>query len=158
MKDILSKLFGFLKIILFMISLGMVLYGVLVTYSRLGKTWIDALPIFMPFVFVIITFIISYVIKSKEKSLLVNFVSTVVFITIIIICLRSKFDSNMILYYKYKIGFNPTFFTDNLAIIEIMLYMLGLGNVFLILSHKIKNKKIINEILQEEKEEIIEQL
>lgn len=156
MKQILSKLFGFFKIVLFVISLGMVLYGVLITYNRLDKPFISSFPIFLPFILVLITIVISFFIKNKEDNLLFNFVSTIVFITIIVICVRSKFDSNMILYYKYKIGFNPTFFSDNLSLIEAMLYLLGISNILLIISSKfsVKTKRI----LEHQKEEIIEEL
>ena len=156
MKQILSKLFGFFKIVLFVISLGMVLYGVLITYNRLDKPFISSFPIFLPFILVLITIVISFFIKNKEDNLLFNFVSTIVFITIIVICVRSKFDSNMILYYKYKIGFNPTFFSDNLSLIEAMLYLLGISNILLIISSKISVKT--KRILEHQKEEIIEEL
>ena len=47
----------------------------------------------------------------------------------------------MILYYKYNIGFNPAFFSDNLAFVITMLYCLILSNVFLIISSLMSNEK-----------------
>ena len=136
MKDILSKLFGFFKYILLIVSFGLVLYGIMMTYSRLEKPLTDAVSVFLPFVVVLVMFLISLIVGSSKvnNNLLFNFVSCFVFITIIVVCLRSLFDDKMILFYKYQMNFNPAFFADNLSIIEVMLYMIGSANALLLLS------------------------
>lgn len=143
MKDVLSKLFGFLKYILLIISFGLVFYGIMATYSRLEKPLTDAIGVFIPFALVLLVFVISLVMGSNlsNSKLMFNSVSCLVFVLIIVVGLRSMFDKNMLLYYKYGINFNPSFFADNLSAIEVMLYMLFGANVLLIICDLLTKKK-----------------
>lgn len=145
MKDILIKSFGFLKYVFLIIAFGIVLYGIIVTYSRLEKPITEAYDVFLPFALVLLVFIVSLFvnIKASTSKLLLNFVSCAVFIVTIVIGLRSIFDKYMLLYHKYQINFNPTFFSDNLSAIEIMLYMVFVSNVLLIIVGLLnKDKKV----------------
>ncbi|MGM9879127.1 MAG: hypothetical protein ACI31R_03800 [Bacilli bacterium] len=143
MKEILCKFFGFFKYILLIISFGLVFYGIIVTYGRLEKPLTDAIFVFLPFAFVLLTFIITLIVKSKSvgENLLFNFVAVFVFLVVIIICLRAMFDTNMILFYRYGIDYNPAFFSDNLSAIEAMLYMIGGSNVVLLLCDLVNREK-----------------
>ena len=143
MKDVLAKLFGILKYILLIVSFGLVFFGIMTTYSRLNKSLLDAVGVFLPFALVLIVFIISMVMGSKlsNSKLLFNFVSCLVFAVTIVIGLRSIFDKNMLLFYKYQINFNPTFFSDNLSAIEFMLYMIFISNVILIICDILNKRK-----------------
>lgn len=151
MKDILCKFFGFFKYILLVVAFGLVFYCINVTYARLEKPLSDAINVFIPFGFVLLMFIITLIVKSKSvgKNLLFNFVSVFVFLITIVVCLRSIFDTNMILYHRYGINFNPAYFSDNLSMIESMLYMIGGANVVLlicdIINKKPKAKKVVSE-------------
>lgn len=135
MKEILCKIFGFLKYILLIVAFGLVFFGIMSTFGRLEKPLTDGIDVFIPFVFVLVVFLINMFIKGSRasKSLLFNLVSVLVFVVTIIICLRSMFDTNMILYHRYGIDFNPSFFSDNLAAIKAMLYMIGGANVIMII-------------------------
>ena len=150
MKDILSKVFCFLKYILLVISFGLVFYGIMMTYSRLEKSLSDAVYVFLPFFVVLILFLVSLIVRSEKinNNLLFNFVACFVFITIIMVCLRSIYDDKMLLFYRYEMNFNPAFFADNLSIIEVMLYMVGGANSLLLLSHfnSRSNTKTVNVI------------
>ena len=150
MKDILSKLFGFFKYILLVVAFGLVLYGIMMTYSRLEKSLSEAISVFIPFGFVLVTFLLTLITRSKKvgSNLLFNFVCCFVFLVIVIICLRSMFDKSMILYYKYQMKFNPAYFADNLSVIEVMLYMLGAANLLLIISDLLTRKKHVNHVLE----------
>ena len=66
------------------------------------------------------------------------------------------FDTNMILFYRYGINYNPSFFSDNLSAIEAMLYMIGGSNIILLLCDFINRKKksIETKIVSEEKEKV----
>ena len=143
MKDVLSKLFGFLKYILLVVSFGFVLYGIMITYNRLGKSLSEAIGVFIPFGFVLIMFIISLIVKDNKNDnrLLFNFVSCFTFLVIIIICLRSMLDKSMLLYYKYQMNFNSAFFADNLSAIQMMLYMIGSANILLVIYNLLNKKK-----------------
>lgn len=145
MKEILAKLFGFLKYILLVISFGLVLFGIMTTYSRLEKPLTDAIGVFLPFLLVLLSFLATLIMGSKlsNSNLLFNFVSCFVFVDTIIIGLRSMFDKSMLLYYKYQINYNPSFFSDNLSAIEVMLYMVFAANVILIICDLLtKDKKV----------------
>lgn len=142
MKNILSKLFGFLKYILLIASFGLVLFCIMTTYARLEKSLSEAVGVFIPFGFVLLVYLVNIIFRSKgiSNNLLFNFVSCMVFIVTIIICLRSMFDKNMLLYYKYGLNFNPAFFADNLSAIEFMLYMIGIVNILLLVLEFLKKK------------------
>lgn len=144
MKDILSSLFGFLKYFLLIIAFGLVFYGIMVTYARLEKSLVQAVPIFIPFILVLFTYIFSIVINGKNvsKNLLFNLTSVLVFSVVIIICLRAKFDTNMILYHRYQIHFNPSYFADNLAIIKALVYMIGISNIILLICNVLEKDKV----------------
>lgn len=156
MKNILSKLFGFFKYILLVASFGLVLYGIMVTYSRLEKPLSEAINVFIPFGFVLVTFLLTLITRSKKvgNSLLFNFVSCLVFLIIMIICFRSMFDKSMLLYYKYQMKFNPAYFADNLSAIEVMLYMLGAANLLLILSDLLTRKKHVKPVLENKEQSL----
>ncbi len=147
MRELLCKIFSFLKYILLIVSFGLVFYGIINTYGRLEKPLTEAISIFVPFGVVLLLFLINLFTRSKytSTSLLFNFVSVFAFVVIIIICLRSMFDTNMILFHRYGIDYNPSFFADNLSVICAMLYMIGASNVILlicdILDKDKKNKK-----------------
>ena len=134
MRELLCKIFSFLKYILLIVSFGLVFYGIINTYGRLEKPLTEAISIFVPFGVVLLLFLINLFTRSKytSTSLLFNFVSVFAFVVIIIICLRSMFDTNMILFHRYGIDYNPSFFADNLSVICAMLYMIGASNVILL--------------------------
>ena len=147
MRELLCKIFSFLKYILLIVSFGLVFYGIINTYGRLEKPLTEAISIFVPFGVVLLLFLINLFTRSKytSTSLLFNFVSVFAFVVIIIICLRSMFDTNMILFHRYGIDYNPSFFADNLSVICAMLYMIGASNVILLICDILdKDKKLKN--------------
>lgn len=152
MKIVFSRLLGFLKYLLLVISFALVFYGIVVTYRRLEKDIVEAIPILIPFVLVLVVFIINIFIKSKviRDNLLYNSISVIVFLSIIVICLRAKFDTGMMLYYKYGIDFNPAYFADNLSTIQMMLYTLAGSNVLFMLSTLFVDKKENKELKVED--------
>ena len=139
-------MFGFLKYILLIVSFGLVLFGIMTTYSRLEKPLTDAFGVFLPFGLVLLTYLITLITSNElsKSKLLFNFVSCFAFVVTIIIVLRSMFDKNMLLFYKYQINFNPTFFADNLSAIKVMLFMIFVSNVLLIISDYLTKNKHVN--------------
>lgn len=161
MEKLLCKFFSFLKYVLFIIAFGLVFFGVVKTYNRLDKSLVEAVWVFIPFAFVLVMFIINMFYKNKyvNDNLFFNFVSFLVFGVIIMVCLRAMFDTNMILYHRYEIGFNPSYFADNLSLIEALLYMIGAANVLLFVScliDKDKKKLVRDKVVISEKVEIKE--
>lgn len=146
MKILLSKLFNIIKFILMFISFALILIGVLFTYKRLEKSLLESINIFLPFILIIILTVINMFNKKAKvnENILFNFTSILVFLSIIIIGLRSKFDTNMLLYHKYQINYNPSYLADNLSSIKVLLYCLAGSNIFLLIQPLFSEKEIIN--------------
>ncbi|MDD5979671.1 MAG: hypothetical protein PUC23_00980 [bacterium] len=155
MKKILSKMLNVLSFILMFASFALILIGILFTYKRLEKSLVEAINIFIPFILVIFLTVINMFNKKAKTSenLLFNFTKFLVFIVIIIIGLRAKFDTNMLLYQKYQINYNPNYLADNLSTIKVLLYCLSGANVFILFNSLLKEKKLIvkQEDIKEEK-------
>ncbi len=154
MKVVFSRLLGFLKYLLLLASFALIFYGIIMTYKRLDKNIMEAIPIFIPFVIVLVVFIVNLFIKSNviRNNLIYNVISVLVFATIIVIGLRAKFDTHMMLYHKYAINYNPAYLADNLSIIQMMLYTLAGSNVLLMLSTIFDKKKKVVEKTKEKKD------
>ena len=58
MRELLCKIFSFLKYILLIVSFGLVFYGIINTYGRLEKPLTEAISIFVPFGVVLLLFLI----------------------------------------------------------------------------------------------------
>lgn len=148
MNKILSKILNLLKYVLLIIAFALILYGMIVTYKRLEKPLSDAISVFLPFAIIFIMFLVNIFVKGNDikDNLLYNFTCVLVFAVIIIICLRAKFDVNMLLYQKYQIDFNPTFLSDNLSSIKIILYCLIVANILFLAKvpvNKIKDDVVV---------------
>ncbi len=162
MTKILSKMFSILKILLLLGAFSLIFIGILFTYKRLNKTVIDAIPIFLPFVLIFILLIVNIIIrKAKINEILIfNFTSCIMFAAIIYIGYRAKFDTNMLLYYKYQINYNPSYLSDNISSIKVMLYALVAANVFYLLKSLFVEKKVAlnsNVDLKNQEEKILDQ-
>ncbi len=145
MKKILSKFLNVLSFILMFASFTLILLGILFTYKRLEKSLLDSINIFIPFILVIILTVVNMFNKKAKisENLLFNFTSFLAFTVIIIIGLRAKFDTNMLLYQKYQINYNPNYLADNLSTIKVLLYSLSGANVFLLLKSLFKDKEVL---------------
>lgn len=164
MNKILAKMFGVLKILLFILSIMAILFGILSTYNRLEKSLTDAISIFIPFTLLLVIYIVNLVRRDAKinDNLFLNFVSCIVFTAIIIMGLRAKFDTGMVLFYKYNINYNPSFFSDNLTFVISMLYCLIVSNVFLIIAsflgkEKKKNKYQVYDMKNKLPEEVFDE-
>lgn len=164
MNKVLSKMFEFLKIILFILATMAILFGILSTYSRLEKSLLDAISIFIPFILLLVIYIVNLIRRDSKinDNLFLNFVSCIVFTAIIVFGVRAKLDTNMVLYHKYGINYNPSFFSDNLTFVVSMLYCLIVSNFFLIVSsvlgkEKKKNKYQVYDMKNKLPEEVFDE-
>ena len=157
MKKILSRLFNVLKYILLIGAFILIFLGIIYTYRRLEKNLVEAIPVFLPFALLFITFIVNAFIKRSDikNNLFFNFTTCLVLIAIIVVGFRALTDKNMLLYFKYKINYNPLYLSDNLSTIEVMLYCLFGANV-LFLTHDILSKPKPEKIKGREKEQKLE--
>ena len=152
MSKIFSRFFSFLKYLLLLVAFALTLLGIMATYKRLEKSLVEAIPTFLPFLLLLLTYIVNLFIKSKviKNNLLYNLTSVLVLGVVIIIGVRAKFDTGMLLYYKYKINYNPLYFSDNLAAVRLMLYCLTGANVLYMVSSIFERKKVVKKpVLQE---------
>ena len=94
---------------------------------------------------VLIIYIVNLFIKSNviRDNLLFNFTSVLLFIAIIIIGVRAKFDTNMLVFYKYSINYNPLYLSDNLSTIKTCLYILFASNLLFLVSTLFEEKEKI---------------
>ncbi len=144
MKIILSRFFYILKYLLFLVAFALVLFGIIMTYKRLDKSLVEGIYIFVPFLLVFIVLIVDlFIPRNKEikNNLLLQFVSVMIFAVIIVIGIRAKFDTNMLLYYKYGIDYNPLYFSDNLPFVLILLYFLFFAYGLIIVNHLMNKRR-----------------
>ncbi len=147
MSELLCRIFGFLKYVLLVGAFILVFMGILKTYGRLEKPLTDAIPVFIPFALLFISFCVGLLSRNQKvkNDLLFNFCSFFSLAVIIIFSLRAMFDKNMILFERYEINFNPAYFSDNLSFALAMLYLLFVANVILLICGFIDKKKKIEE-------------
>lgn len=149
MKQIINILLAFLKFVMLLIATGLIFYGLLITFRRLDKPVTDAIPVMIPFVLLLIAFVINLFAKQKliNRNLFYNITAVLALGAIIIIGLRAKFDTGMMLYHKYGIGYSPSYLADNLGTIKTLLYFLLISNVLLMISGALtKPKKKIENV------------
>ena len=91
MNKVLSKMFEFLKIILFILATMAILFGILSTYSRLEKSLLDAISVFIPFILLLVIYIVNLIRRDSKinDNLLLNFVPYVFLGTIFLLINRN---------------------------------------------------------------------
>ena len=143
MKEILNGILKFFKWVLFIISFATTFYIILSMYDRLNKNIIEAIDIFIPFIILLILFFINLVAKqnSVSKNLFYNLTSVIVFLTILIVDVRTIFDKNMVLNEIMGYDINFSYFSDFLSFMKVLLYGLSIANIFFMFQVK-KEKKI----------------
>ena len=146
MKKIFNGLFYFFKFILLIAAFGLTLFVLIRMNVRLEKNMISILPELIPFVILLIIFIINMAFKQVGviKNLFYNLTCCLVFATIICVALRAVFDTNMVLNEKYGYGVDFNFFDNFVAYINIMLYGLFIANIFFMFKEREKemSKKV----------------
>ena len=139
-----NALLSILKYLLLLAATGITFYGMLIMYDRLEKPITGAIPTILPFIILLIIFMLNIVLKQKQvtQNILYNITSVIALAVIIFIGYRAKFDTNMALYHQYGINFNPAFFSDNLSAIKTMLYCLIASNILLMFTGN-KKKAVV---------------
>lgn len=154
MEKLLARLLYYLKYLFLVVAFVLVFYGILVTYQRLEKSLSLAFPVFLPFVVVLIIYIMNLFMKKDtiRDNILYNFTAILAFTGIIVVCLRSAFDDNMVMFAKYGIRYNPLFLSDNLSSIQILLYVLASCDILLVVSGLFEEKKVVDNTLVKKKD------
>lgn len=156
MKKILNIIFLILKFILLIISFGMSLYIVFSMYSRVGKNLIESLPIFIPYVIILMFFFMNLTFKQYQvnNNIFYNLTCCLVFSSICLACFRAILDKNMLLNEIMGYNINFSYFADFIVFMKIMIYGLIISNILFIIKFKSK-KKIENNVEISKKIEVL---
>ncbi len=149
MKKILNGLFYFLKFFFFFGALSFTLIIIIQMYQRLEKNIVDSFNVFVPYLLILILFIINFSFKQKNvtNNIFYNLTCCLVFATIMLVGFRAMFDANMVLRAQLGKNINFNFFDYFIPFMKIMLYGLSIANLFLMFSERNKTKKIAEQVL-----------
>ncbi len=147
MKKILNGIFMFLKFILLILGFGLSFFIVLSMYKRVDKNLVESIPIFIPYIIILLIFFINIIFgqKSVNRNLFYNLTCCLVFSCIVIVCLRAILDKNMLLNSIMGYNINFSYFNDFISFMKIMLYGLSLANIFFMI-HEKEEKPIATKI------------
>ena len=147
MKKMLNGIFMFLKFILLILGFGLSFFIVLSMYKRVDKNLVESIPIFTPYIIILLIFFINIIFgqKSVNRNLFYNLTCCLVFSCIVIVCLRAILDKNMLLNSIMGYNINFSYFNDFIPFMKIMLYGLSLANIFFMI-HEKEEKPIATKI------------
>ena len=147
MKKILNGIFMFLKFILLILGFGLSFFIVLSMYKRVDKNLVESIPIFTPYIIILLIFFINIIFgqKSVNRNLFYNLTCCLVFSCIVIVCLRAILDKNMLLNSIMGYNINFSYFNEFISFMKIMLYGLSLANIFFMI-HEKEEKPIATKI------------
>ena len=103
-------------------------------YDRYNFSAFSIIMVFIPMVLVLISFVINFFFDKGNKNILFNLANFIVLLSILIICLRTLFDKNMIMGIKENINFY--FFQNHLKQIKILCYLIFIGNGLILFQEK----------------------
>lgn len=143
MKQILNAIFYFLKFLFFVAAFALTLFIMVQMYQRLGKNIMESVKVFLPYLLIIVLFIINLFARqiSVTRNLFYNITCTLVFTTIIVVGFRAMLDPNMVLREQLGRNINFNFFDYFIPFMKIMLYGLCVSNLFLMFTGKKQKKK-----------------
>ena len=138
MKKVFNSLFFILKFILLIISFCLSLYIVLSMYKRIDKNIIECIPIFIPYVVLLLLFFINIVIdhKSVNNNLFYNLTCCLSFLCICFVGYRAIYDKNMLLNGIMGYNINFSYFADFISFMKIMIYGLVISDICFIIHEK----------------------
>ena len=141
MKKIFNYMFYGLKFLFLIGAFGLTLFIMIRMNVRLEKSMSTVIPVLIPFILLLIIFIINIAFKQKSvtNNLFYNITCCLVFATILFVCYRAMFDTNLVLSEKYGYGIDFNFFDNFIAYINIMLYGLFIADIFFMFREKDEN-------------------
>lgn len=150
MLKILNKVFLYIKVLLLLISFVLSIYIMINMYYNLeknpfGEYMKEFLGVLLPFVFLLILFVINIVGKQKKvnDNLFYNLTCVLVLSSIIYMGYRAMFDQNLILWHKTDFHMAFEYFADQISQIKVMLYGLAVANLFFIVESMLSKKKFL---------------
>lgn len=148
MKKILNTFFCFFKFILLILSFGISLYIILSMYKRIEKNIIESLPIFIPYIILLLLFFINITLNQKtvNHNIFYNLTCCFVFGCIGIVGVRAILDDNMLLNEIMGYNINFSYFSDFISFMKIMIYGLIISNICFMTHEKDKEDMIAKKI------------
>lgn len=142
MKKIFNALFYIIKLPLLIAAFGLTLFVLIRMNIRLNKDISSIIFEFIPFILLLILFIVNILFKQDgiRKNLFYNLTCCLVLSTIVFVSLRSILDTNMVLNAKYGYGIDFNFFDNFIPYIKIMLYGLSIADILFMFREKDKDK------------------
>lgn len=134
MKKIINVSLIFIKFLFLLTSFVLTFNIVLRMYERLGKNYIESIPVFIPYIILFFLFSINFILRQKRvnNSMFYNITCCLVFAMLIFCGYRAMTDKYMLLYIRlgdYHINFN--YYADIIAPMKVMLYLLSVSNILL---------------------------
>ena len=139
MISLINKILFYIKVVLALVAFCFILYIAFIRNDYLNMSIISILPLFIPFFIILVLLVFNFVFNKASNNLFYNLGSTLAFIAINIISLRTIFDNNII-YLKGSININ--FFAACEVRIKVLLYLIIIGNVILLYRDLRKIKRI----------------
>ena len=136
MKKVLNMILLILKFPLFFAAFVFTLIIMFNMYDRVDKNILEGMYIFIPYLIVIILFVINLYQKEIRGNLFYNLTSCLVFGVTIIVSLRALFDKNMLLNEIMGYNINFSYFSDYLAFMNIFMYGLIVSSILFMIGSK----------------------
>lgn len=148
MKKIINNFLMVLKFLLLLVSFGLSFYIVLSMYSRVDKGIMEAIPIFLPYIFLLIVFSINISLKQKlvNNNLFYNLTCCLVFLCICFVSIRALLDQNMVLNEIMGYNINFSYYADFIVFMKMMMYGLFISNIIFIFTNNKGKEKLKNDI------------
>lgn len=143
MKKILNNMFFVMKFFLLIVAFGLSLYIVFSMYSRVEKSIVSSIGIFLPYLLLLVIFSINITLKQKiiNSNLFYNLTCCLVFGCVCLVSIRSILDENMVLNKIMGYNINFAYFSDFIVFMKIMMYGLFVSNIIFLITNKFKNPK-----------------
>ena len=139
MLDLINKFLFYVKVILLLLVFTLILYILLSMNDYYGNQIINLVLICLPLLMVLIIFVISYFFKEGDNNTFFNVGCLLSLIAILVVCIRTIFDKNMVLWMRGNLNFY--YFQNQMTQIKILSYCIFIGNLLLIYEDKkIDNK------------------
>ena len=134
MLKVIDKILFYFKVIVHVAVFVLVLYIMLMMNDYYGNSFSNIVSLFIPMLLVLVGFVVSFFFNKGNKNIFFNIANTIALLSIMVICLRTLFDKNMVMGIKDNI--NYYYFQNQIIQIKILGYMIFMGNVLLIYKDK----------------------
>lgn len=136
MIKIINNFLSFMKLLLLVVSFIMTFYIIMSLYQELGKSFMEAIPIFIPYLILFFLLAFNHILKQKQVTgnVFYNTACCLVFSVLIFVMYRVMFDEFMLSKSGSSTGMSFQYFSDMIAPLKSMFYLLIAGNICFMLT------------------------